>query len=134
MFNLIPQVFRNAEGEGAGGGSDVSGEGASPAPDKVSDLEARLDRITKSVDDSNRQQTIQRERNVLLGQATDLEAAKNTAKAAIDVAQKTLADAFDNGEGAEIAKAQRTMTEAVAQHERADLRLETAEHRHGHGG
>jgi hypothetical protein len=137
--NWLKEVFRNAEGEGAGGASgQLSGEGAQPAPtdDKLSALESRLDRITQTFESQTSEQRQRSAQQAIQGRANQLDQAKRAAEAAVGAAEQTLADAFDNGEGIEIAKAQRALTEAIAKRERADVAIENfkdqiraAEHR-----
>jgi hypothetical protein len=123
------EIFRSAEDEGAGGASGFPGEGASPAPvdtggdDKLSALEQRLARITQSVEGLTQQQQRERAMGAVSARANELTNAKKTAEDGVNVAEKKLAEAYDNGEGIEIAKAQRALTEAVAKRERADMEL-----------
>jgi len=120
---MTPMIFRQAEGEGAGGGSDVGAQDGSPAPDKISALEARLERITGAIDGMTNQSKQQKAFEAIAGRDRELAAAKKEAEDAVSAAEKRLAEAYDNGEGIEIAKAQRLLSESVAKVERRDADL-----------
>lgn len=122
------ELLRNAEGEGAGGASGYSEEGASTAPtdiggDKVSALEQRLAQISQSVEGLTQQQKRERAFGAVAAKDNELQGAVQKAEQAISAAEKALAEAYDNGEGIEIAKAQRILTDAVGDAKIAKLDL-----------
>ena len=122
-----PQVFRNAEGEGAGGGMVVA-EGdqqptSAPADDKMTALEQRLARISGAVEGMTAQQKRQSQIDQITAKDNELVNAKREAENAVAAAEKQLAQAYDDGEGLEIAKAQRLLSESVAKVERRDADL-----------
>lgn len=127
-MNWNKGFFRSPEDEGAGGASGYAEEGAQPAPDnsttdKFSALEERLAQITQSVDGLTQQQKRERAAGAISARESELTRAKQDAESAVGAAERTLAEAYDNGEGVEIAKAQRALTEAIAKRERADMTL-----------
>ena len=121
----LPQVFRDAEGEGAGGTAEGGTAPASGGTDQMSALEQRLGRITQAVEGMTDQQKRDKTLNVIAARDRELVDLKDKASDAVAASEKSLADAYDNGEGIEIAKAQRVLTEAVAKRERADVDVET---------
>lgn len=136
------KFFREAEGEG-GGGADggAPSEGAHSAPDTLSALQDRLDRLSKSMDSITRETKQRTTISAITERDTALVADKQKAQEAVLAAQEKLASAYDNGEGREIAQAQTTLTEAIAKRERADMavedfraRVKEAEKRQSSGG
>ncbi len=124
-MNIFKQeILRNAEGEGAGGAVSLEAEGASPASDKFSALEDRLNKVAQTVEQQNRGAHQRDIDNRIEARRRELETAQTKTETSVNDAEKALADAYDNGEGVEIAKAQRALTEAVAtrEHAKGDLR------------
>ena len=122
----LSKPFRNAEGEGAGGGVSEGEISSPPAPaeDKLTALEERLSRIARSVEGMTSEQRQRKTIDTLARRDAELQRAKADAQQAVADAEERLADAYDNGEGIEIAKAQRALSEMVAKVERADAELE----------
>ena len=118
-----PQVFRNAEGEGAGGGGEAVQQPPAPADDKMTALEQRLARVTGAVEGMTAQQRRQGQIDQIVARDGELANAKKEAENAVAEAERKLAQAYDDGEGLEIAKAQRLLSESVAKVERRDADL-----------
>ena len=118
-FEILPDA-----GTGGESGGSSRGDGGTPAGSSKTDaLEARLDRLSQSVENfisGQRTEKVETERSQM---ERAFEIATERAKVAVDDAEAKLATAFDSGEGAEIAAAQRALSEATAKRERVDAEI-----------
>lgn len=145
ILNGKRDVFRSPEDEGAGGASDYSGEGGSPAPDnsgndRMSALESRIGEMAQRMSEMAQSDRARRAQEELRTFENTLEQRVASAKSEVTAAEAALADAYDTGDGVQIARAQTKLSEAVSNRDRQlqnkenyDLRRREEERRQGGG-
>jgi hypothetical protein len=118
----LKEILRSPEGEDGGGESYLDGGASETAPapvdDRTSKVEARLDRLSQSVEGFISGQKKSQAETAVAQNEQRIKNAEAKAAQAVDEAEGALAVAFDDGDGVQIAKAQRKLAEAASSRER----------------
>ena len=135
------EILRQGEGSGGGSADIIVGEGApagDPAPgatpqdvrdERSEALAKRVDSLTKTLSDFIGGQKQNEQKRNQSEMETRIDAAVRNATAAVDEAERALAEAHEDGDGLAIAKAQRAMGEATAKAQDIKSKAEVAKQR-----
>jgi hypothetical protein len=95
--------------EGGGGGEQTPAQTVDLSP-----IEDRLNRITQALTGITRDNEVRDVRDRIGGADQNLRQRMGQAEAAVSLAERRVAEAYDTGESVNIARAQRNLTEAIA--------------------
>lgn len=111
-------------GPGGEGGDDSQQQTPSQPQVNLDGIEDRLNRITSAISSIARDNEVRETQSRLSNAEQQIRTRLGQSEAAVTLAERRVAEAYESGDAAQIARAQRNMTEAIATREgvKADVR------------
>lgn len=123
-FEILPGAQEGGGGGGTSDGGSNPAATAAPGADRTAALEARIDRLTSSMDGYISTQEGRQKETEKSQFENAVRVATERAETAVVQAERALAAAYDEGEGVAIASAQRKLSEATAKRERISAEID----------